>query len=211
MKLSKSSWAVIVILLVLIADQTLKVWVKTNMYLYQSFEIASWFRIYFTENPGMAFGIEFLPKMFLTIFRIIASGAILYYLFKIVKRKLSTGYIVCIALIFAGAIGNIIDCVFYGVIFDASMPPSAFYPDGVVATMFPPGGGYAGWLHGKVVDMFHFPLFTFPDWVPLLGGWVFFSPIFNIADSAISVGFVILILFYRKTLAKDLESKKEDA
>jgi len=215
MKLSKGSWAIAVVLLVLIADQALKIWVKTNMYLYQSFEITSWFHIYFTENPGMALGIELLPKMFLTVFRIVASCAILYYLFQIVKRKLSTGYIICIALIFAGAIGNIIDCVFYGVIFDASMAPSTFYPDGVVATLFPPGGGYSTWLHGKVVDMFYFPIIktTWPEWIPFWGGekFVFFSPIFNIADSAISVGFAILILFYRKTLTREFESKKENA
>jgi len=203
MKLPKGFWAIAVVLLVLIADQALKIWVKTNMYLGQSFEITSWFKIYFTENNGMAFGIEVIGKLFLSVFRIIASCVLIYYLYQIVKRKLPTGYIVCIALIFAGAVGNIIDCIFYGVIFDSSY--------GQVATMFPPGGGYATWLHGKVVDMFYFPLFNFPDWIPFLGGWEFFSPIFNIADAAISVGVATLILFYRKTLAKELESPKKDA
>jgi signal peptidase II len=213
MKFSKGFWAIAVILLVLIADQSLKIWVKTNMYLYQSFEITSWFHIYFTENPGMAFGIEVFNKMFLSIFRIIASCAIAYYLYLLIKRNFPTGFIICVALIFAGAVGNIIDCVFYGVIFDASLAPSIIYPEGVVATMFPPGGGYASWLHGKVVDMFYFPIIktTWPEWMPFFGGekFVFFSPIFNIADSAISVGVATIILFYRKTFVKELESEKE--
>jgi len=215
MKLSKGFWAIITIMLVLIADQSLKIWVKTHMYLYQDFEITSWFHIHFTENNGMAFGIEVIGKMFLSIFRIIASCAIAYYLYLLVKRKFSTGYIICIALIFAGAVGNIIDCVFYGVIFDSSFDTSMFYPDGMIARMFPPEGGYSTWLHGKVVDMFYFPIIktTWPEWMPFFGGnkFVFFSPVFNLADSAISVGIAILILFYRKTLSKDIDSKKENA
>ena len=214
MKLSKGFWAIAVVLLVLIADQTLKIWVKTHMYLYQDYEITSWFHIFFTENPGMAFGIEIIGKMFLSIFRIIASCAIAYYLYQIVKRKFSTGYIVCVALIFAGAVGNIIDCIFYGVIFDASLEATMF-SDGVVATMFPPAGGYSTWLHGKVVDMFYFPIIktAWPEWMPFFGGkrFVFFSPVFNLADSAISVGLAILILFYRKTLSRDFETKKDNA
>lgn len=207
MKFSKGFWAVTVILLILIADQSLKIWVKTNMALYESIHITDWFQIYFTENPGMAFGIEVFSKMFLSIFRIIASVAIIYYLFQIIKREFSTGYIICISLIFAGAFGNIIDCIFYGVIFDGSY--------GQIATLFPPGGGYSTWLHGRVVDMFYFPVIksTWPTWMPFWGGekFIFFSPIFNLADASISVGFAILILFYRKILARDFEAKKENA
>ncbi|MCL2649941.1 MAG: lipoprotein signal peptidase [Candidatus Azobacteroides sp.] len=207
MKFSKGFWAVTVILLILIADQSLKIWVKTNMALYESIHITDWFQIYFTENPGMAFGIEVFSKMFLSIFRIIASVAIIYYLFQIIKREFSTGYIICISLIFAGAFGNIIDCIFYGVIFDGSY--------GQIATLFPPGGGYSTWLHGRVVDMFYFPVIksTWPTWMPFWGGekFIFFSPIFNLADASISVGFAILILFCRKILARDFEAKKENA
>ena len=213
MKLSKGFWAITVVLLVLIADQALKIWVKTNMVLGDSIPgmpggyPTGWFYLYFTENPGMALGIQVLPKMFLSIFRIIASCVIVYYLYQIVKRNFSTGYIICISLIFAGAVGNIIDSVFYGVIFDSSY--------GQVATLFPLDGGYSTWLHGKVVDMFYFPIIksAWPAWMPFWGGkdFIFFSPIFNIADAAISVGVAILILFYRKTLAHDFEKKKEDA
>ena len=196
MKLSKGFWAVFTVLFILIADQVLKIWVKTNMTLYQDFEITKWFHIYFTENNGMAFGIEVLGKMFLSIFRIFASIVIIWYLYQIVKSRYTTGYIICIALILAGAVGNIIDSVFYGVIFDSSY--------GQVATIFPPGGGYATWLHGRVVDMFYFPVIRtyWPSWIPFYGGeeFIFFRPIFNIADSAISVGIVVLLLFHRKQL-----------
>lgn len=206
--------AILVIVLILIIDQASKIWVKTHMSLYESIEIFSWFKIFFVENPGMAFGMELggeesksFGKLFLSLFRIVAIFFIAYYLRNLIKSSYSKGYIVCIALIFAGAFGNIIDSIFYGEIFSASYA-------GHVATFVPLGEGYSSWLHGKVVDMLYFPLIngTFPSWFPVWGGenFVFFSPIFNIADSAITVGIFILLLFYRKTLALSLEKKDQD-
>lgn len=201
-KFPKGITAILVIFLVILADQLLKIWVKTNMYLYESIEITSWFKICFVENNGMAFGIEVIGKLFLTIFRIVAVGFISYYIYTLVKKKYSHGYITCIALILAGAFGNIVDCVFYGEIFTESTPHQ-------IATFVPIGEGYADWLHGKVVDMFYFPLIngTFPTWMPIVGGdsFTFFSPIFNVADSAISVGIILLLIFYRKTLSESLQ------
>lgn len=206
MRLPKKGFlAVAIILFLLATDQILKIWVKTHMYLYQDHEITSWFIIRFVENDGMAMGIEVFNKLFLSLFRIIASVAIAWYLTTLVRKNFSMGYIICVSLIFAGAIGNIIDSIFYGVIFSASTPYE-------VAALFPPDGGYGTWLHGKVVDMFYFPLFSFewPAWIPVIGGteFEFFRYIFNLADSWISVGFVILLLFYRKEFSLSFEKTK---
>lgn len=199
--ISKGQISVIIVLLVLIIDQAIKIWIKTNMYWHESIRITDWFFIYFTENNGMAFGMEIFGKLFLTLFRIIAVSVIGYYLVKIIKQKLKMGYIICVSLILAGAIGNIIDSIFYGVIFEASDPIARN-----VANFVPIGEGYSSWFHGKVVDMFYFPIIqtTWPSWVPKIGGdeFIFFSPIFNFADAAISCGMIALIIFYGRYLNK---------
>lgn len=198
--------SLLVIVLVLIIDQVSKIWVKTNMSLGETIEITNWFKIYFVENPGMAFGWEIGGKLFLSLFRIVAIFFIGYYLYGLIKKEYKVGFIVCVSLIISGAFGNIIDSVLYGEIFSASYA-------GHVATFTSLGDGYSDWLHGNVVDMLYFPLFegTFPEWVPNWGGehFIFFSPIFNIADSAITVGIFLLLIFYRHTLALSLD-KKED-
>ncbi|WP_423146989.1 lipoprotein signal peptidase [Rubrolithibacter danxiaensis] len=199
----------LLILFVLIADQILKFWIKMNMSLGQEFKIiGNWFIIHFTENNGMAFGMEFggqAGKLALTLFRIVAVIGIGYGVHYLIKKKYHRGLILNVSLIFAGALGNIIDSTFYGLIFSES---SYFYP----AKLFPPNGGYAGLFHGKVVDMFYFPILegTFPAWIPFWGGegFIFFRPVFNLADAAISVG-VILILLFQKHYFK--EEKKEES
>jgi signal peptidase II len=186
---------ILLILLVLVIDQTLKVWIKTNMMLGQEIVFFDWFIIHFTENKGMAFGMEFggnIGKYILSIFRIIAIFAIGFYLNQLVKLNTKKGVVFSIALILAGAIGNMIDSAFYGLIFSESY--------GQIATVLE--GGYSGILQGKVVDMFYFPLFkgVLPSWIPFKGGdyFIFFRPVFNIADAAISVGVINLLVFHRK-------------
>ncbi|MDR0799412.1 MAG: lipoprotein signal peptidase [Dysgonamonadaceae bacterium] len=212
MKKSKGLWIILIILLILVADQALKIWIKTHLMLYQEIRVADWFYIRFVENNGMAMGIEVVAKIFLTFFRIIASFGIVYYLWRLLKRGFKMGYIVCIALIFAGAVGNIFDSIFYGVIFNDSPVFNEYLPF-ETATLFPPEGGYSSWFQGKVVDMFYFPLFEFnwPSWIPFFGGekFVFFQYIFNIADASISVGIIVLILFYRQTFSISFEKKKK--
>ncbi|MBO4561187.1 MAG: lipoprotein signal peptidase [Bacteroidaceae bacterium] len=183
--------ALIIILSVLVIDQIIKILVKTNMSLYDSIEITSWFQIRFVENNGMAFGLEIIGKLFLSLFRIIAIGFFCWYLARIVNKGFPTGYIAVVAFIIAGATGNLLDCMFYGLVFNES----TFGPDGV-ATFVPLGQGYAPFLYGKVVDMFYFPLWTWPEWMPLIGGDIFFSPVFNFADSCITCGVIVLLLFY---------------
>jgi signal peptidase II len=182
------------IIFILVLDQLLKFWIKTNMIIGEEIRLFDWFIIHFTENKGMAFGMEFggkWGKYLLSIFRILAIGGIAWYLNSLVKANTKTAVVMSIALILAGAIGNMIDSAFYGMIFSHSF--------GQTATFML--GGYAGFLQGSVVDMFYFPIINshFPDWLPFWGGdhFIFFRHIFNIADSAISIGVINLLLFHR--------------
>lgn len=185
--------AAAIIVVVLIIDQIIKILVKTNMSIGEQIRITDWFYILFVENNGMAFGMEIISKLFLSIFRIVAIGFFVWYLCKIVNKGFPKGYIVTIAFVIAGAAGNLIDCILYGQIFSESI----MGPNGVAHfTSF--GEGYAPILYGKVVDMFYFPLWTWPDWLPLFGGNIFFSPIFNFADSCITCGIIVLVLFYSR-------------
>ena len=188
----------IVLLVAIVADQWLKFYIKLNFTLGESVRVFDWFQILFVENPGMAFGWELGSKLFLSIFRIIVSGAVIWYLVRFMRDGYKLGYQIVVTLVLAGALGNIIDCVFYGKIFSES----SYFE---LAEFMPAAGGYAGWFMGKVVDMFYFPLFTFPDWVPFLGGEIFFSPIFNLADSYITVAIFMLIIFYHKDFNKTIE------
>ena len=198
MKSKNDGWiAAIIVVGLLVIDQIIKIWVKTNMALYDTITITSWFKIYFIENNGMAYGMTFIPKVALSLFRIAAVAVIGYYLAKLIKGEHRRGYVVCLAMIMAGAAGNIFDSLFYGLCFDASTPMH-------VSQWVPFGTGYAPVLQGRVVDMFYFPLIvtTWPEWMPWVGGdaFIFFSPVFNFADACISVGVVVLILFFRKEL-----------
>ena len=203
--LTKGQLSALIVFAVLIIDQIIKIWVKTNMYWHESIKITDWFYIYFTENNGMAFGMEIFNKIFLTSFRIIAAIAITWLLRQYVKKGYKTGFLVCVSLILAGAIGNIIDCVFYGEIFSEST-------HSLIAQFVPVGEGYSDWFYGKVVDMFYFPLIetNWPEWMPFVGGkhFIFFSPIFNFADAAISCGIIALILFYGKYFGNIIEDHK---
>ena len=203
--MTKGWLATILVVAILLTDQAIKLWVKTNMHLHESIHVTDWFYISFIENNGMAYGMQLGSKLLLSLFRVGAIGVLAWYLWQQVSRQARWGYIVCLAMILAGAAGNLIDCMFYGLCFEASTPYD-------VASMVSMGQGYAPFLMGKVVDMFYFPLIvtTWPDWMPWWGGeeFIFFSPVFNFADASISVGVVALLLFFRKEVS-EISVKRE--
>ena len=206
MRLSKGAKISILVVLLLVIDQVIKFAVKLNMTLGESINVfGDWFQICFIENNGMAFGMQFggmIGKILLTLFRVVLIGLIIYYIKKVLLKKADTptGVLVGVSLVLVGAIGNVVDCLFYGQIFSASSYM-------MVAELFPSGGGYAPLMMGKVVDMFYFPIIdtTLPKWLPIWGGeeFVFFRPVFNFADSCISVAVVYLILFQRKFFSQE--------
>jgi len=196
--------AYLIVFLILLVDQISKIYIKTHFFLGEEVHVmGDWFILHFTENPGMAFGYELdfsWGKLALSLFRIAAIIALGFYIAHLVKRKSPTGLIISISLIMAGALGNMIDSAFYGLMFNESM----FHEQ---AVLFPPDGGYAGFLHGKVVDMFYFPIFSFtwPEWTPWLGGefFTFFQPVFNVADASITVGVAFILLFQKSFFKQD--------
>ena len=206
---NKGSVACLLVLLLLVIDQIIKIEVKTNMFLHESVRVTDWFYIYFIENEGMAYGMTFINKLVLTLFRIIAVIIIGIYLFRQVRNGARWGYVVCLSMLLAGAGGNIIDCLCYGQVFSPSTNVT-------LAHFVPWGEGYAPVFYGKVVDMFYFPIIDtyLPDWLPIWGGdhFIFFCPIFNFADSCISVSVVALLLFFRRELGEISfsSSKKEE-
>lgn len=197
--------ATLLVLAILAVDQLIKIWVKTHMALHESIRVFDWFYISFVENNGMAYGMQIGSKLALSLFRVVAICVLCYYIWLQVRQRARLGYIVCLAMVLAGAAGNLIDCMFYGLIFNASAP---YY----VSYFVEFGTGYAPFLMGKVVDMFYFPLIvsTWPEWVPYWGGqdFIFFSPVFNFADACISVSVVLLLLFYRQEISQ-LSLKKQ--
>jgi len=203
--MSKAKLAVLIVAAILILDQITKFWIKLNMYPGQEYHIlGDWFRIHFLENNGMAFGFSFggeFGKLALSIFRIIAVGFIAYYIHLLSKRQVKTSLIISISMICAGAAGNIFDSAFYGLIF------SEYQNYGEIAKLFPDGAGYASFLHGRVVDMLYFPLIDIyiPETFPFWSGehFVFFRPVFNIADSSITLGVASILIFHRDFLATD--------
>ena len=204
MKISKGMKLLIMGLVLVVIDQVIKILVKTNMSIGEHFNvIGNWFQIYFIENEGMAFGMKFggqTGKLLLSIFRIVLFGALVYWIRSLLKKDTPAGVLVGLALITTGALGNIIDCMFYGILFGESTYTS-------VAQFLPEGGGYAPFFFGKVVDMFYFPIIvkTFPEWMPLIGGnpFRFFAPVFNFADSCVTCGALYLIFFQWRFFARE--------
>lgn len=193
--MSVTKKSLLLIFLVLLIDQATKIYVKLNFVLGESVDVFSWFKIYFIENNGMAFGMEIVGKLFLTLFRIIAVGGLAYFIYYLIGKGARQGFVLAVSLLLAGAAGNIFDSLFYGVLFSDSM--------GHLASFLPDGGGYASLFHGKVVDMLYFPIIR-----NSMGETLFFSPVFNVADSAITISAAIILIFFRKDLNEHLESKK---
>ena len=203
----RSLIALAIFMAVIIIDQIIKIVVKTNMSLHEQIDVTSWCKILFVENRGMAFGMSFIGTSILSAFRIVAVVAFVYLLAVLCRRKYPIGLVACVSLVVAGALGNIIDNCFYGLCFSESLPYN------LPAEFVGWGNGYSSFMSGKVVDMFYFPLIDtiLPDWVPVWGGqpFVFFRPIFNLADSAICVGVFLLLIFYRHTLTASLSKDEE--
>lgn len=206
--MSKKKLAIFTVLIAIILDQIIKIYVKTHFALGEEVVVFDWFRIHFTENNGMAMGFEFggkSGKLFLTLFRIVAVVAIIYWLKSVIKNKVHNAVIIAISLIFSGAVGNIIDSVFYGVIFNT--------PEHAVATIFPEEP-YGSLFFGKVVDMFYFPIWegTLPEWIPFIGGelFTFFQYIFNPADAFISIGVALLFIFNKQAFPKEEKKVLKD-
>ena len=188
--------SLLLIIIVLLVDQVSKIYIKLNFRLGEFVHIFDWFQIYFIENNGMAFGIEIVDKLFLTIFRILAVGGLAYFIHFLIKKQARQGFVLAVSLLLAGAAGNIVDSVLYGVLFSESTPWQ-------FAAFLPESGGYAPLFYGKVVDMLYFPLIK-----NAAGETIFFRPVFNIADSAITISAAIILIFYRKDLNEQLDSKK---
>ena len=207
----KGKYVALLIVLILFADQALKIYIKTHYILGEEHNVlGNWFRLHFVENEGMAWGLKFggaIGKIILTLFRLVAVILGTFYLRSIIQKKYHTGFIICAALIYSGAFGNLIDSMFYGLIFNSSTPFS-------VATLFPAGGGYAAFFHGQVVDMLYFPVIHthYPSWFPIKSWrgdeFEFFSPVFNLADSSISIGVVALLIWQKKFFPEKKSSEK---